>query len=98
MKHKEVKDNFSKGLRFKVVAERTPSEEYKTPVIGKITTKRHTASWTNNLTGEVTEVTYEPETFEVIAEEEFFYICNQWNEPGVPQLVPKDFVETFEEY
>ena len=65
-------------------AGQTPSEYFKQPVIGKITTK-------SPLDG--TE-----DSYEVIGQNDTAYVANQWYKEykKVPQLVPKDFVTNFE--
>jgi hypothetical protein len=48
-------------------------------------------------TGEKKKITFPPDKYEVIAEEETFYVCNQWYDEGKgkPQLVSKSMVKKF---
>lgn len=73
---------------------KTPSQEYNLPVIGKIYCK---------LTGTMNGKPFESpvDEYEVIRiidnGDSKTYVCNQWNSPGVVQLVPDVCVIRFEE-
>lgn len=77
-----------------MINSKTPSEEFGRPVIGKIFCK---------LVGSLNGVDYESpvDEFEVIQildnGDSKVYVCNQWNSPGVVQLVTDVFVIRFEE-
>lgn len=73
---------------------KTPSEQYNTPIIGKI--KSQLKMTLNN------QLLESNDEFEVIGIKEHYgkkiYICNQWHKPGVPQLVSEDQVLEFIKY
>ena len=76
----------------------TPSEKFNKPVIGHITTAPLQAEVGTNL--QMEKITFPSDTYEVIdvvptKRGEKIYICNQWNEPGVVQLVPDCLVALF---
>ncbi len=74
----------------------SPSQKFKMPIIGKIETKEMDIEWTNQ-NGEKRTQHYESESYEVIAENDFSYICNKWYKEhnDIPQLVPKSQVRLF---
>lgn len=60
-----------------------PSEMYNIKIVGKIIAQIPNCD--------------ELDHFDVIAIEDFFYVCDKWYKEGVPQLVPKEFVIEFKE-
>ena len=74
---------------------KTPGEEYNMPVIGRIWSKLE-----GTINGE--DLNSPEDSFEVILIQENdngfkTYVCNEWNAPGKPQLIPDIFVIRFEE-
>lgn len=75
--------------------EKTPSQEYGLPVIGKIYCQ---------LTGTINGKDFkspvdEYEVIKVIDNgDNKTYVCNQWNSPGVVQVVPDICVLRYEEF
>jgi hypothetical protein len=76
----------------------TPSERFNKPVIGLITTAPLEMQVGSNIQMEKT--IFPADTYEVIEvvdtkSGEKVYVCNQWNEPGIVQLVPSCLVAQF---
>mgnify|MGYP007088036610 CR=1 FL=1 len=74
----------------------TPSEKYKKPVIGTIVAQL-SGKITQN--GKTVTLALPEDTFEVIEiisqAGHKTYVCNQWNSPGIVQVVPEVFVKKF---
>lgn len=72
---------------------KTPSEMYRKPVIGKITTKPLDVI----CNGE--PLTFPPAEYEVLEVREYnskkIYVCNQWYKSGVVQVISEDLVESY---
>lgn len=74
----------------------TPSEKYKTPIIGVIKTKPLSAKWTGR-EGKHGTIDYPSITYDVIEKQDETYVCNEWHKPGVPLLVHSSEVESYTE-
>lgn len=76
----------------------TPSERFKLPIIGVITTKKMAYHIEDLNTGRRSEQTMDSDIYEVIDETAVLYVTNVWYKEykDQPLLILKDFVEKFE--
>lgn len=73
-----------------------PSNYFKIPIIGTLTTKK-TIFQQTDFHGNESEHVIESDIYEIIGEHEFFFVVNEWNDEfkKKPQLIPKEFVDSF---